>query len=212
MFKKFLFLSAFVLLLGISYGIIHIRPKDYALYEELLKSSRPEQESPLLSYSQQVREGVCKQIWYQDANPLYFRIESEESELFFFHQENQIEVVEQLEKVSCIMQEELFYLLPDGREVSEIDHSTRDAEPMQRIRYLEAERACYNYTTQQFVAEEAKLWKFELQGHQAPQHFDKTKPTMSGTAQCVEFSLKGKQLNFQAHRMKATFNPKEELL
>ena len=161
------------------------------------KSSNPETKETGISYSQQKREGVCKQIWYQDASPRYFCIESEDSELFFFRQNNKVEVVEQLGSVTCLMQEELFY---------------EEGKPMQKVRYLEAERASYNYNTQLFVAEAVKLWKYQLGGHQPPDHLPKTNPLMQATARSVEFTLQGQKLNFVAHHMKATLNSKEGAL
>jgi hypothetical protein len=196
MFKAPLLIGIFfvgiALLLGIA--IFPIRERDYAYYEELLKSSNPPSEEALLSYSQQKREGVCKQIWYQDTTPLYFRIDSAESELFFFRQANQIEVIEQLGDVDCLMQEELYY---------------EEGKPMQRVRHMKAIRACYNYNTHLFVAEEVKLWKYQLPGHSPPTHIDETNPVMRATAHSVEFTLHGNKLDFTAHQMRATMNVKE---
>ncbi|HEY4832460.1 MAG TPA: hypothetical protein VIH61_07885, partial [Waddliaceae bacterium] len=163
----------------------------------LLKSSHPENKESLLSYSQQKREKVRKQIWYQDTSPLYFRIDSDESELFFFRQNNEVEVVEQLGKVVCIMQEELYF---DG------------AKPMQRVRYLEADQACYNYNSHLFVAEDVRLWKYQLEGHEPPTQFKKTHPLMHATAHSIEFSLRGKKLDFTAHQMRAAVNNRERVL
>jgi hypothetical protein len=192
----------FIILLGVVVvvAIIPIRRQDKTLYEELMKSSNPDSKeeglSPL-SYSQHRREGVSKQIWYQDDAPLYFRIDSAESELFFFRQEGQIEVIEQLGSVACIMQEELFY---EGE------------VPMQKIRYLEAEHACYNYNTHLFVARDVKLWKYQLEGHTPPAKIEHINPLMRATANSVEFTLQGKKLDFIAHQMKASVNSKERSL
>jgi hypothetical protein len=195
--KTIKYLCALVLVAAAALFIFPIRKSDYLLFDELLKSSNPETHSPLLSYSQQKREGVCKQIWYQDDGPLYFRINSEESELFFFRQSNRVEVVEQLGKVTCLMQEELYY---------------ENDKPMQRVRYLEAERAIYNYNSHLFVAEDAKLTKYQLEGHTPPTEIKHVNPLMRMKAQSVEFSLKGEKLNFIAHQMKATVNSKERSL
>jgi len=183
--------------LGIGIAVFPIREHDYALYNDLLKSSRPEVDDSSLSYSQQKRERVRKQIWYQDETPLYFRIDSDESELFFFRQNNRIEVIEQLGKIVCIMQEELYY---------------EDLKPMQRIRYLEAERACYNYNSHLFVAEDVKLWKYQLEGHTPPTKIAHTTPLMRAIAHSVEFTLQGEKLDFIAHQMKATLNSGDKKL
>ncbi|MCC5832402.1 MAG: hypothetical protein JJU12_05095 [Chlamydiales bacterium] len=193
MYKKELTLfgiGLFLAVLFFGFSISRITDKDREKYRELIERSSPTQK-PLLSFSQQTREGVLKEIWYQEKDPLYIRIESADSELFFFHREGRIEVVEELESVVCLMQEELFY---------------EEDKPMQHIRYMEAKRASYNYNTQLFVSEEAKLWKYRLQGHDPVLSVEGETPLMSGTADRVEFTFRGKQLDFQAHRLKAIFN------
>lgn len=198
MFKTVAFLFVLLLAIGVGVLIYPVRDQDHAIYDALLKSSNPEKKEALLSYSQQKREGVSKQIWYQDEAPLYFRIDSADSELFFFRQQNQLEVIEQLGKVTCMMQEELYY---------------EKGEPMQKVRYLEAERACYNYNTHLFVAEEVELWQYKLAGHSAPACIAKEeRPLMKAKAHSVEFTLKGEKLDFTAHQMKASVNSREGLL
>jgi len=197
MFKIQLFLLGAVLILVIGIGIFPCRSKDYALYDELLKSSNPESHEKLMSYSQQTRSDVRKQIWYQDETPLYMRIDSGESELFFFRQDNKVEVIEQLGKVTSIMQEELYYAA---------------GKPMQKVRYLEAQRACYNYNSHLFVAEDVKLWKYQLEGHTPPETIQGATPLMRATAHSVEFTLKGEKLDFIAHQMRATVNTKDRTL
>lgn len=199
MFKKQLaiFLTLFsIAALILALLIFPLTDKDRATYQELLKSSTS-QERPLLSYSEHVREGVLKEIWYQDETPLYIRINSDDSQLFFFQQEGQVEVVEQFENVHCLMQERLFY---------------EGGKPMQEVRYMDAKRACYNYNTQVFIAQEAKLWKYRLAGHEPILNVNNQKPTLSGVAHTVEFSIKGKNLDFKAHRFRAKFDTREELL
>lgn len=197
MYKVIWMVFALACLAGLGWWIYPIREADRTLYAELSKSSNPDESDHHLSYSQHKRHNVCKQVWYQDETPLYFRIDSEDSELFFFRQHHQVEVIEQLENVNCIMQEELYY---------------EDQVPMQKVRYLQAERASYNYNTQLFVAEKANLWKYQLEGHEPPTQMPQTQALMRATAQSVEFTLKGEKLNFVAHQMKATLNSKERAL
>jgi hypothetical protein len=195
--KKLAIFLGTAVVLGIGIAVFPIREHDYAFYNDLLKSSHPEADDSSLSYSQQKREKVRKQIWYQDETPLYFRIDSDESELFFFRQNSRIEVIEQLGKIVCIMQEELYY---DG------------LKPMQRIRYLEAERACYNYNSHLFIAEDVKLWKYQLEGHTPPDKIAHINPLMHAIAHSIEFTLQGDKLDFIAHQMKATINSGDKKL
>jgi hypothetical protein len=189
MYKIRFFLSlCLILVLAIGIFIFRGNETDAFFYQELLKSSAPEQNGSQVSRSQQKREGVTKQIWHQGENPLYIRIHSQESELLFFRQDNKIEAIEQLGNVVCIMQEELLYL--NGR-------------PMQNIRYLEAEKASYNFHTRLFLAQGVKFWKYQLEGHNPPETIENAQLLMQASADSVEFSMISKDLDFKAHRMRA---------
>ena len=227
MFKTQLIFSAFLFIaLGIliALKIFHVEKKDHRIYQELLESSSSKRAE---EYSQQRREKVCKEVWYQDKTPLHMRIESDDSTLFFFHQNNQAKVVEQLGTTRCMMQEELYYLLPDGREAipkeegkllirgedpsleeSWIASSLPGLTPMQLIRYFEADKACYNYATQLFLAEGVKLWQYRIEAHQLPSSLDAYTPLMSGTARRLEITLNEKKFDFQSDQMRATFKEK----
>lgn len=174
----------------IGFSIWRITDKDREAYQELLESSTQLQKPPI-SNSQHAREGVLKEIWYQGQEPLYVRIESDNSKLNFIHREGRLEVVEQLDKVICLMQEELFY---------------EEGKPMQHVRYMEAKRGCYNYNTQAFVGEEATLWKYRLEGHEPVLSFDEEIPVMTATADMIEFTFREKEIDFKARHLKATFS------
>ncbi len=197
MLRLYLTLIGLALALGLAWTIFPSGEKERAAYQELVKSSTPVENEALLSFSQHKRGEVRKRIWYQDDTPLHILIDSPESELFFFRQNHKVEMIEQLANVTCIMQEELFY---------------KDGRPMQKVRYLEAVRGCYHYNTHLFVAEEVKLWKYLLEGHQPPETIDNGTPLMAATAESIEFSLKGKKLDFLAHKMRAILNSKEREL
>lgn len=199
MLKKCLILFALILpILGLGLIIFPIRTPDFALYEELLKSSTPEDASIPSAQAQQKRERVSKQIWYQDDTPLYCRIDSAESELFLFHEHNTTEVVEELKDVACFMQEKLFY---------------EEGKPMQRVRYLEARQARYNYHTHLFLAEDVRLWRYQYEGHEAMvDHREDAVLLMHAIAEKVEFTLEGDSHDFIAHHLKAILKDEKDAL
>ncbi|MBS0646833.1 MAG: hypothetical protein JSR97_09640 [Verrucomicrobia bacterium] len=114
--------------------------------------SEREKAGGLVSYCQQFREGVSKEILFREGPPRYCRILSRDSELFLFRQEKDIEVVEELDGVRCILQEELYF--------------DKQGRPMQTVHTLDAERACYDYTTQTLTASDALVRKYQLPGHE----------------------------------------------
>src|SRR5262245_61793928 len=87
----------------LAFYIYPCRQHDFILYEELIKSSMPKIEDGTLSHSEQKRKGVRKHIWYQGETPLKIEIESENSELLFLKQARTIEIVEELDRVICLM-------------------------------------------------------------------------------------------------------------
>lgn len=210
MFSNKLFLVLF-LAAALSLGILcfPIRSGDYLLFEALTKSSHPEESQAQLTFSRQKREQVSKQIWFQNEPPLLCRIDSKESDLFFVRNNDHIEVVEELNDVCCVMQEELYYLLPGGKETISLLEAVPEAVPMQRFRYLEAKKACYNYLSNLFIAEDVKLWKFQTAGHAFPTppfQSDKLEPLMQAEAESVEFTFQDAKIDFIAHHMRAMLN------
>ncbi len=175
--------------------LFRVTEEDIEAYQELVESSRPVSKT-VLSQSKQLREGVVKEIWYHGRSPLCIRIISALSELCFSQQNGEMEVVEQLQGVECWMQEKLYY---------------EEGKPMQLVRYMQAENATYHYNTQLFTAEATLFWRYRLEGHEPVSSVEGHEPIMSATAQTVEFTLKGKEIDFQAHRLRATFNQEEIL-
>lgn len=225
MFKQPLALALIILFsltMGTVFFISYTRSSDIQKYKNLEERAAAKNDNQL-TYSQQIREGVCKEVWYQEQQKLNFRILSDYSTLLLLHENNQLDVVEQMEDVSCFMQEELYYLLPNGKEAIFqgdrllIKHADPNLEtswtnlnqqgiiPMQIIRYLEAEKACYNYNTHLFLAEKVKIWRYRVKGHELIQTTKGLQHFMNGTAKNIEFALKGKQFEFTANLFKASF-------
>lgn len=218
----------FSLMLG-CFPFFYTSEKDDAAYRQISESGAPAVSSEMVTYSQQKRENVSKEIWYRAKPPMCMHIESKLSELFFYQRSGRFEVIEQLSEVQAVIQEELFYSLPDGREAilqpngkylikggdpsladSWVEEGT-DLTPMQTLRLIDAVHACYNYNTQLFLAQNVELKTFKVKGHQPLLSFDGETPEMSGKAQSVELLLKEGEMHFAAKGFKATFSLQEKL-
>lgn len=174
--------------------------KAYQMLEESSKKGCHDQQ-PLVA--EQDRKGVQKHVWYEngDEHPLYFLVDSQQSELCCTKADGAFEIVEHLHDVVCFVQEECFYLLPTGKEQKEY---VPEGRPMQRIRYIKAETATYHYTSQVFTAENVKLWQCQLEGHTPPTlPINCGEPIISAVAQSVTFKLKEKKPQFTAHELRA---------
>jgi hypothetical protein len=197
-----------------------------AAYQQLVLEANPVQTSANSTpYSaNQHRQGIVKDVYYnQDSQRLQLRILSAKSVLSLDYHEQQTEVVEKMEDVSCCMQEMLYYLLPDGQEAykkpdGRIVIGNKDAsdsalykgeekhlKPMQLVRYLEAERAVYHYKSDKLIAEQVKVYRYALPGHTIAMPSKGLKPLMSGVAESVQFSLGEQDFQFKANKLKASF-------
>jgi len=192
--------------------------------EALANPKDPELADTPYSGSQKRTKGV-KDIWYNETGQrLHFRISSTSSELSFRKNNEKAEIIEDMQGVICIMQEQLYYLLPDGKECIAGDagqYSPRGASPahaaqpltinpeeltpMQQFRYITAEDATYNYQTGLFIADQVKIGRYSTQGHDIPPDTKNSTTLMTGEARAITFSLAGENLNFRAEHLRATF-------
>ena len=139
MYRKQLAIFGTLLLITaflLGFAVWHVTDQDRDAYHALVASSKPAAD-PLFSSSQQFREGVVKEIYASN----FVRIESENSELFVSHGEGETEIVEELEGARCLI----------------FDY------PGNLVRYMEAKRTHYNYTTRQLHAHEVAVWQYRLE-------------------------------------------------
>ncbi len=208
--------SFLLLALFVGWTIFPVTGKDLLLYKQLVENVRSSPQT-----QNQKREGVIKEICYQDQTPLHFKIKSEDSELLFLEEKGKLEVIENLKEVYGWMQEEQFFVLPNGKEVvkkerggllrgedpsletSWIPLNQKGLKPMQYIRYFEADKASYRYSSQLFLAQDVHLWRYRLPGHELPDTTPHDSPLMKGVATSIEFFFQGKKFQFQAHHLKA---------
>jgi hypothetical protein len=204
-----------------SYG-----PAERSEYLDLLAKADPKQSHTAAPYTAtQQHHQAHKDIWFnKNGQRLQLRLRSADTELVLDHHDDKTEVLEHMRGVKCYLQEELFYLTPDGREaipqpdgkllLRHGDANDPQAQiapspllkPMQNIRYMEADAATYYYQNDHFVAERVKVSRFAVPGHKLIESVKGLHPLMTGIAQAVEFSLAGNDLNFTAYQLKATFH------
>ena len=220
-----------IILIGILYfllqNIFHLEAKDIKKYQHIMREVSEKQSSQKEFYSsKQERTNTEKNIWYiQNDQRLHFYITSKHSFLIFSSEEKASNLFEKMDMVTCMMQEELFYQLPNQEEVIKNGNNfyTRkglrplDKEeisslrPMQKLRIIKANTATYSYTTHQFVANKVHINRYITQGHLLIKSGSASQLLMEGTASNIEFSLVGNNLNFKAKHLKAKFlNPLRE--
>lgn len=175
--------------------------------------------------SRQQRRGLQKDILFFDKGQhLQMSLRSDLAELALDHHDGKVDIVENMSGVTCYIQEELLYRLPDGGEATKqedgrllIKHANREdlsswvsldtpgVEAVQIVRFLEADTAFYYYKNDKLVAEKVKISRYMAPGHSIDEASTEITPIMRGVAAWVEFNLKGKEANFKAYQLKAKF-------
>lgn len=193
----------------------------WALMEESDPSKSNASSTPYTAT--QERHNLHKHMWMNSSGEnLQLSVRSENAELVLDRNDESTDVIEHMHKVQCYMQEELYYVLPDGSEAVRQKNgelvlrkeNTNEVEirtvldnviamPMQIVRYMEADAASYYYKNDQLVAEQVTISRFALPGHELKESLENITPLMAGIAQSIEFTIDGNDPKFKAHQFKA---------
>lgn len=200
------------------WSLARVSEGDLKGYSKLVESSQPNQ-GPVAKTTTHVRRDLQKDLYFnRHAGTEQFRLKSGEARVMLVARGSHHHVVEHLEQVCCWYQEELFYRFADGSTLSTQEPLggalapvavAFHAQPRQRLLYLEADLAVYNYQLQNFIAKDARLWRYELPGHQLEEQVDKAHALFSGVADQVDISFGDHGILFQAGGFKAILSPTE---
>lgn len=209
------------------YVFFHFTPEDNNEYLSLLLASNPAQvgsveEAPYTA--RQKRYGVQKDFTYErNGMPLKVSLQSVEAELVLNRQEKATQLSENMRELRVLMQEELFYQFPDGREAllhssgklffrnapldkseSWISFEKNDLQPMQVVRYLQADSGSYSYKSDKCTAQHVIVEKYIVTGHELRDNFEGAQVIMKGVADHVEFLMTGDDPHLTIHSLKAS--------
>lgn len=216
------------------YALFTSTARDEKEYRRLMLVSNPslagdDGEAPYIA--RQKREGVQKDFSYlKGANLLKVRLVSCEAELVLDKQKESTQIVEEMCGIKAYMQEELFYLLSDGREASLqangrllikgapakektswLSLDDPGAKPMQQLRYLEAASGFYSYKSDRCVAHNVLIERYLIEGHELTEDFSGACLILKGTAAKVEFTMDGQDPHFTAENLKASISMPERI-
>lgn len=188
-----------LLLFGCVAQFCIVRKKDITTYKKLLQDYETHSTvRSLPNAAHQIRTTVDKEIWFtqEDRTRLHYRIHGQSSLLTLEPIDKKIHIVENLNQVQCWMQDRLYV-------------QTASNEPMQQMRFWEADHGVYRYTTQQLLAQDVNISIFRLPGHALPYTCDPRIAFLNGIANNVSFSITGKTPQFEANQFKATLTQTE---
>lgn len=162
--------------------------------QDSFSSPKKKTATAALSTSEQIRHGVCKDIWLAEplGQRLHHRIESDRSLITFHPNGSSVEVLEHLFGVRCWIQEK--------------NSSVKDLG--QQIRFVLAEDGLYHYRSQSFQAQDVLLSMYKIPGSLPLKSLDSFSPFLRGTAESITFSLQHGTPKFVASKFKASLGDK----
>jgi hypothetical protein len=207
--------------------VTSLGPETIEFYNQLMVSAGIKKSEVKVSPYQvkQQRKQVQKDILFaKDNSRLQLRLLADNSQMVLDHNEGETAVIEQMNQVTCFMQEEIYYILPNGDEAiisgkddlllknhdpanltSYISKNTPGLKPMQIMRRMVADKGTYYFKSDLFYAENVKIERFIMSGHEFTGLSTFKNKIMEGIADSVEFRLDAKNINFKANRLKASF-------
>jgi hypothetical protein len=206
-----------------------IAPEEQAEYNrdtyEALKKHVARKSGTIKKVTKQIRWNVNKRLWLSEKPPrLSVELQGSRSEVNITMKKSETRFIETFFDAQGIMQQELFYKLPDGKEVvfgengelkrrgetvpaTDIDKDL--LQPMQRFRYFEAEHAIYDYQTHTLIAYDVNFWTYVAEGHEIVKDREKLWPESSGNASSMTVCHGGSvgALQFAAENLNMQVTP-----
>jgi hypothetical protein len=125
-------------------------------------------------------------------------LSAENAEMVYEQDGEKKVIVENMEHVRCYIQEELYYLSPDGQKVLTVPQGALGYLPKQTVRYVEAEFAKYHYTTETLEASQVSMFQYTASGHSLPRSLDGYEYGKKGKAETAVISMVDGALTFKA--------------
>lgn len=189
---KTVFLSLFALITfstSLFFFQVRVKPSDFLKYQALIEETKELNSKKALEKesAKQFREKVQKDIYVlKDGKRLHFVIQCDRSHLTIQQKKEKIEAVENLEMISCKVQEE-------------INFKTLS----QQVRFLKADQGTYFFPSHQFIADSVDLLFYQLPGTDLPLTILHEKPYISAVAKKVTFEAMSKDPTFTAYHLQA---------
>lgn len=173
-----------------------VREKDIIKYHKIisrktkLTSCKKLKRPPI----NQEREKVQKDIFFmEDGIRKHIKINSEKSNLSIIEKNNKTKLIENLENVTCLAQEKIYFSHPQNCK-------------MQKIRFFTAKNGIYIYPEHKFFTNSINLKFFDVPGIVLPESIKEFMPYLDGIAEEVSFSIHEKNKKLNAKHFKASFN------
>ncbi len=232
--KQFVYLKPFLFWLSLLVGVAlffvvkssHISQAKESELHDIVDASprklRKAQRKEMRELTQQTRVGVSKEIFINEG-PLrrILDLKAARSEISVLSKRPHMRVQETFYDVTGLVQHELYYVAPNGKEVIYNEEGIlvfRDKKPVdpglkllpkQHFRYFTANEALYDFHTGQLLAEECQFWTFTADGHEKVENPLSLVPEAEGEAKRMTFFVGSQDAKnqFSAEFIKVQFTP-----
>lgn len=182
--RFFLVSQLFILALvtgGTLWHVMSVTPTERIEYAELMHPMN-QTGAPIEYQSKQYRQDICRDIY---TNKLQTRLVATQGIMVYIQDAQKPGFVEELMQVECWMQEEI-QDSPEG--------------PVQVVRHIMAEQACFDYRTNTMTAEAVSFERYILSDKKLS--FEIGKPLMTGQAASAVMTFTDGKPTFEAKRLK----------
>lgn len=191
-------------------------PEDLAAYKAMLSEANGDSREEQKLDSLHTRQNVQKDAYIARKNAvMQFRLKSKDAQLSLQRAHGDTDIIETMEDVTCWLQESLLYRFGNGVTISSQDlfwpslypaAVALHAAPEQRLLYLEANKATYDYSKEKFFADDARIWRYVVPGHTLTEEIDKQKAMISGVAEHVVITFGTNGIMFSSVGFKAAIS------
>lgn len=160
----------------------------------------------------QKRYWISKELLYSGASGdrMHLRVRSKEANVQLMRRGNKNTLIEQMRGLKGVFQEKLYYLLPDGREITMLSDGTWEgvdlaepvdlasAKPMQMLCFFDAKEADFHNLTGKINANTVAIRKSVAEGHQVQDKIEGDKKKMEGNCNILHFNVLDRVVTFSA--------------
>lgn len=178
---------ALISVLGLMVLALCFYKADDSGYQDIQKRANPILSLDASAYASQKKFGIRKEFWrandclpfLKEDGRFHAIVNCSESELSYQKLGGVQTLIENMKDVHGLVQEELFYLTPEGKKVSSIPDHMKGYAPKQAIRSISAEVAKYNYSNEILDTDDVTVKLYTVDGHELPETMLGYEPEMT---------------------------------
>lgn len=189
--------------------MFRVTDRSRARYQKILQVLQP---SPVNHYGTTTRNRVTKDVWINNQGTLYHYLINSKDSILHLNQNlsSRTYVVEEMEDITCYLQQKKLYLDSEGNETS-----SPTPLPIQQVCVLKMNKGSYNYFTQNFLGDDVQINVYQLPGHELSStlSFQNATELLNGHCDSINMLFKDQKPYLKTNNLKAQVfvNPESTL-